>query len=291
MDKKTVLGVDMGATNIRATKVNNDEKLYVASVKIENRHSENDVLQQLIETIKQVFDPTVQAIGVGVPSVVDIDRGIVYDVQNIPSWQEVHLKEILEENFSVPVYVNNDANCFVLGEKYFGNGQSYQDIIGLTLGTGMGTGLILNNKLYAGKNCGAGEFGMIPYLDHNYEYYCSGQFFKFEHNREGDEVYLAAQRGEHWALKIYADFGSHLGQAINTILFALDPQIIILGGSVSKGFKFFQETMWEAINNFPFALIRKRLKIIVSQKEHVALLGAAGLCYEMEEQFDKQVTV
>src|SRR5690606_24955530 len=119
-----------------------------------------------------------------VPSVVDVDKGIVYDVQNIPSWKEVPLKAIMEERYGVPVQVNNDANCFALGEKYFGQGRDSKAFIGLTLGTGLGAGIILNDKLYAGPNCGAGEFGMVPYLDYHYEYYASGQFFTLLHHTD-----------------------------------------------------------------------------------------------------------
>ncbi len=77
-------------------------------------------------TIGRVFTPNAAGIGVGVPSVVDIDQGIVYDVQNIPSWKEVPLGRILGERFGRPVYVNNDANCFAAGEKHFGKGKPYR---------------------------------------------------------------------------------------------------------------------------------------------------------------------
>ena len=76
------------------------------------------------------------AIGIGVPSVVDREKGIVYNVVNIPHWEEVHLKEILEARFSVPVYVDNDANCFALGERIFGDGKTVDNFVGLTVGYG-----------------------------------------------------------------------------------------------------------------------------------------------------------
>ena len=76
-----------------------------------------ETLEALIKVIRSVWDESVVAIGIGVPSVVDREKGIVYNVVNIPHWEEVHLKEILEACFSVPVYVDNDANCFALGER------------------------------------------------------------------------------------------------------------------------------------------------------------------------------
>ena len=86
-------------------------------------------------------------------------EGIVIDVLNIPSWKEVPLKKILEDRFQKPVWLNNDSNCFALGEYHFGKGQGYSNMLGVTIGTGLGTGIILNGKLCSGANGGAGEFG------------------------------------------------------------------------------------------------------------------------------------
>ena len=120
----------------------------------------------------------IKAIGIGVPSVVDTHTGIVYDVQNIPSWKEVAIAQKMQELYKLPVLVNNDANCFALGEYHFGKGKGTKSMVGVTIGTGIGAGIIINGKLYCGPNCGAGEFGMIGYLDKVVEYYASGQFFK-----------------------------------------------------------------------------------------------------------------
>lgn len=120
--------------------------------------------------------PEVAGIGVGVPSVVDSEEGIVYNVANIPSWAEVPLKRLLQERFSVPVYINNDSNCFALGVKLFGEGRKYRNLVGMTIGTGVGTGIIINGELYSGQNTGAGEIGSLPYLSHDFEHYCSSGF-------------------------------------------------------------------------------------------------------------------
>lgn len=92
----------------------------------------------------------------------------------LPAYQGVFNKPIAKDIFSVTVFINIDANYFVLGEKHFGIGKTCKNIAGVTLGSGLRTGLILNAKLYAEKNAGAGEFGMIPNKDKYYEYYCSG---------------------------------------------------------------------------------------------------------------------
>ena len=213
------------------------------------------------------------------PSVVDVEKGIVYDVQNIPSWKEVHLKQVLEERFMVPVYLNNDANCFAVGEKYFGKGKDYDNLIGLIVGTGMAGGIIIQNRLYNGYNCGSGEFGMMPYLDHNYEYYCSGQFFAKQHGTTGEKLFQEAMKGEVQALKLFDEFGFHFGNAVTAILYALDPEIIILGGSVSKAYVFYKNAFWKRLQDFAYSPTIGRLTIEVSENPNIPVLGAAALYY------------
>ncbi len=285
MARNNIIGVDLGGTNARAGLVRNQQLGEVSSVQINPHGSEEEVLDHLCGLIDRTKPQDVDGVGIGVPSVVDIERGIVYDVQNIPSWQEVPLKSILEEKYSIPILVNNDANCFALGEKHFGKGVGYQSVIGLIVGTGFAGGIIVDGKLYPGMNCGAGEFGMIPYLESIYEHYCAGQFFTRHVGQTGAEVFQRAVEGDREAVKIFAEFGHHVGQGIKMILYAYDPEIIILGGSVRKAFRFFEEAMWESIRSFAFSSSVKSFKIEVSELEHVAILGAAALHYDAELAF------
>jgi glucokinase len=180
----------------------------------------------------------------------------------------------------VPVYVNNDANCFAVGEKVFGKGKDYQNMVGLIIGTGLGAGLIINNKLYAGRNCGAGEFGMIPWKEGILEDYCSGQFFKTTCNSPGEQLFHEALQGNIRAKEVFAEFGRNLGNAIGIILLTIDPEIVILGGSVSKSFAFFRDAMWDSLSSFPYPRTLRQLRIEVSEVDNVAILGAAALLYD-----------
>lgn len=280
MKSKSVIGVDLGGTNIRVGKVVDYSIVDLFSRHISSDGTEKEIIEEVIDSIKKIIDGSVIGIGVGVPSVVDVEKGIIYNVQNIPSWKEVKLKEILENEFQVPVYINNDANCFVVGEKYFGIGKNYDNIVGLIIGTGLGSGFYFDNKQYVGANCGAGEFGMISYKDKNYEYYCSGQFFENEYKIAGDELFKLAKNNDKKALAIFNEFGHHLGNALTTILFAVDPEIIILGGSVSKSYEFYKNSVYEVLNKFPYPGSIRNLKIVVSRLSQVAILGAAALYYE-----------
>ena len=174
----------------------------------------------------------IPAIGIGVPGLVNAGEKMVYDVVYIPSWKEVPLQKWMQDRYQIPVFVDNDANCFALGEFYFGKGKGVNSMIGLTVGTGLGSGIIIDKKLYSGKNGGAGEFGMIDYLDHSCEYYASGQFFENVYKMNGEEVFKNAKEGNAIAIKMYEEMGTHLGNAIKMILYALDVELIVLGGSV-----------------------------------------------------------
>lgn len=274
---QSMIGVDMGGTNIRAGKIIEQKITYSAKVTTPSTGTQSEVLEKLFSLIDCCLDSNTRSIGIGVPSIVDVEKGIVYDVVNIPSWKVVPLKEILEKRYKVPVYVNNDANCFALGEKYFGKAKSYKNIVGLTLGTGMGSGLIFNGKLYEGVNCCAGEFGNIPYLNSNFEYYCSGQFFIEEKGTTAVDAYNQALLDDPIALQQFSEFGFHMGQAIKSILYAYDPEIIIMGGSLTKAYEFFKPDMYDAILDFAYRNVLTRLKIEISELEHSAIYGAAAL--------------
>lgn len=280
MSKEIVLGIDMGGTNVRGGLVSNNNLSAGISHRINAKGSVDEVLQQLFYLTDKLITRSVKAIGIGVPGLVDAKKGIVFDAINVPSWKEVPLQQWMKERYAIPVFINNDANCFALGEYYFGKGKDHQSMIGLTIGTGLGTGIIINKKLYSGKNCGAGEFGMADYLDKYFEYYASGQFFKNVYGIEGEVVFKNAKEGDAKALKMYEEMGTHLGNAIKMILAAYDPEIIIFGGSVRHAFKYFNEAMWQRIKTFPYQKITEDLKIEISVLENCGVLGAAALYYD-----------
>jgi len=280
MNDKKIIGIDLGATNIRGGLVNGHLLSKINSKRINSTGSVEEVLSDVFDIVDGLIDNEVAAIGIGVPSVVDVEQGIVYDVRYIPSWKEVYLKNIIEEKYQIPVLVNNDANCFAIGEYYFGKGAGSQNMIGLTIGTGLGAGIIINHHLFTGPNCGAGEFGMVEYLDHCYEYYASGQFFQNVYNTDGQQVFEKAKAGDAQAQRWYAEMGTHLGNAIKTIMYTYDASLIIFGGSVRFAYPYFQEMMWQRIHTFAFRKSIEKLQIEISELENSGILGAAGLYYD-----------
>ncbi len=268
--------LDLGGTNIRASRVENGVCFDKLSVKCLADKQEDVVINQISYLISKLMTPRVDGVGIGVPSVVDPINGIVYNAANIPSWREVHLKEKLEERFNVEVKINNDCNCFVLGEQKYGSAKGYENVIGITLGTGVGAGIVIKGKLYSGMLCGAGEIGSLPYLDSDYENYCSSQWFK-KHHTEGAIVAREAQEGNPMALKLWTEFGYNLGQLIKVILWTYAPQAIVIGGGLAAAFELFRASMLEAVDNFPYPPIAKNCKIMTASLQDPALLGASLL--------------
>jgi glucokinase len=284
MNNEKVIGLDLGASNIRGGLIHGNRLSQIHSRRIQSAGTVEEVLEDIYAIIDLLIEKEVSAIGIGVPSVVDVEQGIVYDVQYIPSWKEVQLKSILEERYHVPVFVNNDANCFVLGEYYFGKGAGMENFVGLAIGTGMGAGIIINHRLYAGPNCGAGEFGMVDYLDHCFEYYCSGQYFQNVYQVDGQEVFDKAKAGDRQAQQWYAEMGMHLGNAIKMIMYTYDTSLIIFGGSVRHAYPFFSQKMWERINSFAYTKSLAKFRIEISDLENSGILGAAGLYYNARKE-------
>jgi len=275
---KTVLGVDIGGTKIKAGRILGNDVVQTSICKVIKDDSEEASLSKLFTTIDEVMTNAVEAIGIGVPAVVDPDSGIVYDVQNIPSWKEVPLKELVEKQFNVPVYINNDANCFALGEKYFGKARDYSNSVALSLGTGLGMGILINHKLYNGVLCGAGEIGMLPYKNGILEQYTGSFFFEEECGESAKVLYQKALDNNSEALSAFKKYGFHLGVAIKAILYLFAPESIILGGSISNAYPFFRTSIEEALGSFAYQKQLENFKIETSDLVDSPILGAAALC-------------
>jgi glucokinase len=280
-----IIGIDLGGTKVHVGLVQNNE---VISSKIEklpkNCNDEWDVIHLIIKLTKEVIhNHEIVGIGVGAPSILDRKNGIIHEVQKIPSWKEVHLGAILEKEFKVPVSIDNDANCFALGEYQFGAAKGFSNIVGLTLGTGMGSGIMTNGKLMGDANGGSGEFGMIPYLDGVLEDYCSGNFFNSILKVDGETMSELASKGNTEAIHAYEQFGEHLGNAIKIILFAVDPEIIVIGGSIARSSHYFDSGLKKSLSTFAYKKILENIEVSYSNIPNIAVLGSAALIYNLSE--------
>jgi glucokinase len=270
------LGIDLGGTNVRMASLTKHGLKDFISSPIEKNRGRDGVINQILSLINEFDKNNIDGIGIGVPSYVDTQTGIVYDTVNLPGWDEVNIKNIIESKFKIPVSINNDANCFAVGEKYYGKGKPFKSIVGITLGTGVGAGIIINGELYEGKNCGAGEIGALPYLDKDYEFYTSSNYFT-QYSTTALETFEKAKQGDLKALNVYKEYGHHLGELIKVVLLTYNPEAIILGGSIAKAYLYFHKSMSESINKINFKQYLKNLNVEVSSLEHAGIYGAAHL--------------
>ena len=143
-----ILGVDIGGTTINFGLVDKKEVVKKVTVpSFEKNATQSQTLAYLGDRIAEILEPGVEKIGIGVPSVTDPVKGIVYDAANIPSWDVVPLKEVLEKRFGIPVFVNNDANCYAVGAAALVK-QPAHVVVTVTLGTGTGVGIVIDGVLF-----------------------------------------------------------------------------------------------------------------------------------------------
>ncbi len=275
---KTIIGLNLEGKQLEIGRFKNERIESLKSFTISPDKEAEIVVQEIQSAIDSLFNKQVAGIGIGVPGVVDIDAGIVRNATNIPSWENVPLRKLLEERYKVPIYIDNDANCFTAGVKYFGKGKNYQHLIGLIIGTGMGAGIIIDGKLWSGPNGNAGEFGKIPYLKHDLEYYCSEKYFTNIHHVAVKEIMEKLEAEDSKSKRIVEEFGKHLGFAIYTIINSVDPQIIVLGGELSRAFPYFEDSMKETLAS----LTDSDTNIIIKANDNpkVAVIGASALYYD-----------
>lgn len=272
-----ILGIDLGGTNLCIGQV--DDGVVIRTVSVPSfapSASLEETLEYMSDNISSMMSSDIERIGIGVPSVVDVNEGIVYNAANIPSWEEVHLKAFLEERFSVPVKVNNDANCYAMGAYGTYPADSKPEVlVTVTLGTGLGIGIVDHGSIICGANCGAGELGYLPYKDGCLEDYCSRQFFD-SHGVKPHEAFAAAQGGDVASLRLFEEFGRNLGHALMVLMCAYDPSHVVFGGGIAKALPLFRRAMEEYIRErFPFPANFEKLQIDVRTENEIPVIGAS----------------
>ena len=271
------LGIDLGGTNLCLGIVEDGivkERISVPS--FQPSATLEETLAYLAEQIGKVMTPGIKKIGIGVPTVVDVQRGIVYEAANIPSWKEVHLKDFLESHFGLPVSINNDANCYAMGAYgQYPDDAKPETLIAMTLGTGLGIGIVDHGRLFCGVNCGAGELGYLGYNGGCLEEFCSKQFFA-KYNKDSYELSLAAQAGDVEAIELFNEFGRHLGYALSVLMYAYDPSHIVFGGGIANALPLFKESILDYLRqNFPFRKNVDNLVLDVQTNIDTPILGAS----------------
>lgn len=275
--EKAILGLDIGGTGIKGGVLIKGHLEDIRSIPTPALESKEFILETIASFIETYTHYDFVGIGIGIPGLVDSREGIVLGLKNIPSFQHVELKKFLTERFAKPVFVNNDANCFAIGVHKYGVGKPFKNLVGITLGTGVGGGIVINGQLYSGMFSAAGEWCSAPYLEHNYEYYCSGKFFQNIYKSKPKALAKLALTGDPVAIQAYEEFGHHLGELLKVILYSLAPEAIILGGSIRKTYPLFKKSLFKSLETFAYPTVLANLKILISELDETAIHGAVAL--------------
>jgi glucokinase len=278
METKTILGIDIGGTSIKYGIVQGRTLVEVKENKT-NAFEVDSILESIYSIIHEALKSKIDAVGIGIPGFINGKTGIIELINNIPSLRGINLTEKIHKEFGLKAKINNDANCFTLGEYHFGSYKNLSNVIGITLGTGLGGGIIIHKKLYSGLHGGAGEFGCIPYLEKNFEYYCSSNFFKVFFDQSSYELYSKALNGDDIAKEGFYIFGMHLGALLNHLMFSFAPEAIIIGGKIAKAFDLFLPGVLTYTENYPVEFIKKEIQISMAEIEESGLVGAASLWF------------
>ncbi len=272
------IGIDIGGTKISGIRVLEDRVEQREKLDTGADRPLEEILTTLYEVVDKLINEGVTAIGIGVPGILDVQKGKIITIHNIPAFNDCKLKKALEDKYRIPAFINNDANCFALSEAYFGAGKSFRYIVGITLGTGVGGGIVLDRKIYSGNLGAAGEFGCIPYKDGFFEDYGGSKFFEKYHGYSGEDTYKTALQGDKHSIEIFHEYGRHLAWLIKTLLVSFSPEAIIIGGSISHAYKFFEPPVSEMLSSFAIPVIAKKVKIMKAELKESGELGAAALC-------------
>lgn len=285
MLSEKIVGIDIGGTKISIGLLVNGKIEQFVKLDTPATGTKEEVMQQIVKGVESLNGyQDAMGIGIGAPGLIDEKEGVIFSVTNIPSWREVHLKSYLEDHFQKPVYITNDANCFAIGVKIYGEGQPFKNVICLALGTGVGAGVVIDGYLYSGEVAGAGEVGGLPYLDADFETYCSGKFFKQINKVDGQTVFEKAKQNDPEALKMFAEFGRHVGNLIKTTIFMMAPEAVIVGGSVSNSYEFWKDAMMESVQEFPYKKVIENFQVLKTGMKDIAVIGAAALFKNRYEQ-------
>jgi glucokinase len=293
MKKQSVIGVDLGGTAIKLGSFLEDGTyLQKMSIPTPQPSTPTAVLEAIALGVKQLnSDQQAIALGIGVPGAVDVTGRITKVAINLSGWQDVPVADILEEKTKLPTIIANDANCAGLGEAWLGAGKEFQDLVVLTLGTGVGGAIILNGELFTGHTGSAGELGLItinfdgpPCNSGNrgsLEQYCSIGGIIRQWGKEPSELGKLALEGDSLALEIWENYGKLLGAGIANLMYILTPSAIIIGGGISASAEFFLPSTLKEIEKRVLPSSRINLKLLKAKLGNDAgMVGAAKLAFK-----------
>lgn len=314
---KNRIGIDVGGTNVKIALVN-DEGQIIYSNSVPTRaemgyeYTVNNIKQAIYELLKETKLETkdIQGIGFGFPGQVDYKEGIVRNAPNIPGWIEIPIAKIFEDEFNIPTRVDNDVRCAALGELNYGAGKGCENLICITVGTGIGSGLIINGKLARGASNAAGEIGHIKLQMNDgpicgcgdtgcfeafasgpaivamaEEYIKGGKATKYREMAGSNPItpYIvseAAKAGDPVAKRIFTIMGEYLGIGLAGVVNLLNPEKIIIGGGVADAGEILINPLVETLKKRAMKIAGDTVQVVPAQLGNTAGVIGASLLIE-----------
>lgn len=288
-----VVGIDLGGTKIAGVLTSPSGKILMdVNIPTEAHKGKKQVINNIKKAIDMLMKSRkvkLKAIGIGAPGPILYEKGIVFDAPNLPGWKRVNLKKVLEKEYDVPVFVDNDANCAALAEAWFGAGKMAENFIYMTVSTGIGGGIIINKHIYRGRLGSAGEFGHMIIDSKGPKCGCgnngcletlaSGTALKRITGMEGIAVELAARQGNKEAKKAVQEIVHHLSIGIGNLVNIFNPELIVIGGGVSNMRELIFTPLRKEFKKHALNLPARSVKIVKAKLgDKAGMLGAAALC-------------
>lgn len=287
-----IIGIDLGGTKIMTGAINESGEVLSRPVKTDTHGHESaaNIVKRIVGSVEKIVGDLgvtvreLRGIGIGSTGPVDSNNGQILECPQLPNMHFFNLRDEIENHFGVSTLMNNDANCFVLAESVFGIGKKAGSVLGFTLGTGIGSAIVTDKRIWDGATGSAAEIWLSPYKDGSIEDYVSGAgvsgiYRSMTGNKKSSrEIFCLAQKGDDDALKTWDAFGAHLAVALAWGINFLDPELVVLGGSVSKAYPFFNHSMRKDIQKFICSRPLKETSIVLGGLgDHAGFIGAACL--------------
>lgn len=301
-----VIGIDLGGTFIKFGLIRSDGRLiYENIVPTEADKSEEAVIANLVLAVRETQEHAKKqgiipfGIGIGTPGIIDQTHRIVLEANNIAGWENVNLADIIEQACSLPVWINNDASMMGLGEQAFGVAKNYSDVLFLSIGTGIGGAIIIDNKLFGGYNNRGAELGHIPlYSDgitcscgsvgcleayasttalvRQFDERCLAAGISFPKKTSGKLIIKLYLENNPIAIESLNEHCRYLGRGIAGLVNIFSPQRVVLGGGISESGTFYIEKIKTEMDRYVVPGCAVNTKICAAQLGNKAgILGAA----------------
>ena len=290
------LGIDWGGTYIKSGLVDSRGKIIKQEVYASKSLRDKDIFIKRLEKIIVNYEKyKIKGVGIGAPGIIDIKKGFIYYLPNVPGWERFPLKRILEKRLKIPVFIDNDANVFALAETRLGAAKGKSRVIFLTLGTGLGGAILINGRPVEGRTsslelghvamslggikCGCGASGCIETMvGSNYLLKRYNKLIKAKKPvKEVRVIFQKALKGQREALIVWKEFSQSLGRFLRGMINIFNPEVIVFGGGVSGAFKIFKPLVWQVIKEETMWPQLEGLKLVKAKIRRAGITGAALL--------------